>query len=179
MKRIFTLTVLMSIAFLAASCSKEPVPAVTPEDLFNGSSKLAETTIYLNDDSVKEPQITDFARANVYRNSDKPGQSWLSAWSGGKMVYDCFFLSIYFQNIENMKIGEALDVSRFVFGFSFSSNSEDYTHKYSGRITLADKGDDYVILEFHNVGVSCNLGGYLMDGYLYCQLEDELTLEWE
>ena len=65
MKRIFTLTVLMSIAVLAASCSKEPVPSVTPEDLFNGSSKLAETTIYLNDDSVKEPQITDFARANV------------------------------------------------------------------------------------------------------------------
>ena len=69
------------------------------------------------------------------------------------MVYDAFMLSIYFDSIEKMKVGDEL------------------------KITLADKGDDHVILHFRNVSFSCSFGDYLTDGYLYCPLYDTPTAE--
>ena len=92
------------------------------------------------------------------------------------MQYDCFCLSIYFQDVDQMKVGEALKPSRFFFSFYFSSNSDDSAFEYSGKIILAEKGEDYVILDFQNVGVSCGMGDYVTDGYLYCPLEEKYDL---
>ena len=170
MKRIITRILLLSVAILTVSCNKEPIPGITPDELLKDGSKLAMTKIDLKDS--KEDAVTDFATAAVYRKSDKDGQSWLWASSGGKMVYDSFFLSIYFQNIDMMKIGETLKPSRFFFAFPASNDSSDHPTEYRGKITLADKGDDYVILEFQKVGYSCAMGDYLTDGYLYCTLKD-------
>lgn len=175
MKRIFTRILLLSVAILTVSCSKEPIPGITLDELLKDGSKVAMTKIDLKDS--KEDAVTDFAGATVYRKSDKSGQSWLWALSGGKTVYDSFFLSIYFQSIDKMKIGATLKPSSFCFSYPASNDSGNKTLEYSGKITLADKGDDYVILEFRKVGYSCAMGDYLTDGYLYCALKDDFDAQ--
>ena len=105
------------------------------------------------------------------------GQSWFVASSGGKMVYDMFMMSIYFDSIDKMKVRETLKPSRFMFSFFASSTSDATTYTYGGKISLADKGDDYVILHFDKVSVSCSFGDYVTDGYLYCPLFDEYEVE--
>lgn len=89
-----------------------------------------------------------------------------------------FMLSIYFDNIDKMKVGDTLKTSRFMFSFPASSDSNATTYTYGGRITLADKGDGYVILHFHRVSFSCSFGNYVTDGYLYCTLEDEFQIAY-
>lgn len=158
---------LFAMALLAVSCGKD---TISPEALFKDSSKTAQTKIATEDGEYSEAV---FQRVAVYRKSDFEGQSWLSASSAGKMSYDFFILSVYFQDIDGMKIGEKLSPSRFMFSFPFSSNSEATTFDYSGKILLADKDKDYVILDFKNVRVSCSFGKYTIDGYLYCPLYDE------
>ena len=51
-----------------------------------------------------------------------------------------------------------------------------YTMDYDGTITIAGKGDDYVILHFNKVKWSLSPWEYTTDGYLYCTLEDMLTI---
>lgn len=172
MRHTFTHFVLMAVALLAASCSKDAIPdTISPEELFGNEAKIAKTTIHTKSDEF-EDTVTTFPRVQVTRRSDIEGQSWLCAWSGGRMVYDMFMLSIYFDSIDKMKVGEELKTSRFMFSFVASSDSRATTHEYGGKITLADKGDDYVILHFKNVSFSCSFGDYLTDGYLYCPLYD-------
>jgi hypothetical protein len=72
-----------------------------------------------------------------------------------------------------MEIGDTLKASRSIFSFIASSDSNATTYSYNGTITLADKGDDYVILHFNKVRFSCSMGEYLTDGYLYCPLFDK------
>ena len=162
MRHAFTHFALVAIALVAASCSKF---AITPEY----ELQTAKTTIHTKSDEF-EDTVTTFDRVKVCKQSDMAGKSWLCAFSGGKMVYDMFMLSIYFDSIEKMKVGDELKISRFMFFFIASSNSNATTHEYGGKITLADKGDDYVILHFQNVSFSCSFGDYLTDGYLYCPL---------
>lgn len=172
MKRIAT--VLASIVALLAltSCDKD---YISPDELFKDGSKVAKTTIHTKSD-VYEDTVTEFKNVTVYRKSEFDGQSWFIAYSGGKMVYDMFMLSIYFDSIDNMKIGETLKPSRFMFTFPASSDSKATTHTYGGKITLADKGDDYVILQFHKVSISCSFGEYVTDGYLYCPVLEEFAI---
>lgn len=93
------------------------------------------------------------------------------------MVYDMFMLSCYFDSIDDMKVGETLKPSRFMFSFIASSDSNATTYEYEGKITLADKGEDYIILHFNKVRFSCSYGDYLTDGYLYCPLYEEYVTE--
>jgi hypothetical protein len=74
-----------------------------------------------------------------------------------------------------MKVGKTLNPSHFVFSFVASSDSNATTHEYEGKITLADKGDDYIILYFDNVHLSCSFGDYLTNGYLYCPLYEKFV----
>lgn len=170
MKRIFTRLAIFTIAVLAMSCSSDHL---SPEELFKDSSKVAKTTIHTRSNDF-EDTVTTFSEPIIYKKSDMEGKSWLCAWSGGRMVYDMFMLSLYFDNIDNMKVGDTLKPSRFMFSFPASSDSNATTQTYEGRITVAGKGDGYVILRFHKFGVSCSLGEYVTDGYLYCTLKDEV-----
>ena len=146
--------------FSLVSCSKD---YISPEEFFKGGYKVAKTAIHTRGDEYEDTE-TSFQRIAVYRKSDMDGQSWFVASSGGKMVYDMFMMSIYFDSIDRMKVGETLKPSRFMFSFFASS-------------TLVDKGDDYVILHFDKVSVSCSFGDYVTDGYLYCPLFDEYEVE--
>ncbi len=168
MKHTISQFILVAVALIAASCSKD---TISPEELFRDEARIAKTTIRTKS-SEFEDTVTTFSRVKVCKQSDVEGQSWLCAWSGGKMVYDTFSLSIYFDSIDKMKIGDELKISRFRFSFVFSSDSNATTYEYGGKITLADKGDDHVILHFQNVSFSCSFGDYLTDGYLYCPLYD-------
>jgi len=176
MKRLI-ITALASVALLFAmvSCSKD---YISPEELFSDGSKVAKTTIQTKS-SDYEDTVTTFNDPTVYRkNGEEEGQSWFVAWSGGRMVYDMFMLSIFFDSIDNMEVGDKLHITHFMFAFPASSDSRAYTSTYSGKITLADKGEDYVILQFHKVSVSCLYGKYVTDGYLYCTLKDEPKLSY-
>lgn len=174
MKRFLSRIAMLALAVMAASCGKD---TISPEELFQSGSNMAKTKISLSKDFGGTEEITSFTRKEVYRRSDYEGQSWLWANSGGKMVYDCFILSLYFPDIEKMKVGETLKPSRTMFSFIFSSDSNATTFEYSGKITLADKGEDYVILSFHKVTFKCSMGTYVTDGYLYCELKDEFELD--
>ncbi|MBR1869707.1 MAG: hypothetical protein IJ799_06570 [Bacteroidales bacterium] len=174
MEKVFIPTLIVMFFLLAVSCEKEDerVPGITPQELFGDSSKIAKTAVRTKDGDT-ETVVPFDSNVAVYRNCDLDGKSWFYGKSGGKMVFDTFMLSIYFDDIDKMRIGDELNVSRFVFAFYYSSNSEASAYEYTGKITLADKGDDYVILQFHQVGFNCSLGSYLTDGYLYCPLYDD------
>lgn len=174
MRHILIRLAVYTIAVLAVSCSKD---YISPEELFNDSSKVAKTTVHTKSNDF-EDTVTAFNNPVVYKKSDLKGKSWLCAMSGGKMVYDAFMFSLYFQSIDRMKIGDVLNPDRFCFSFFFSSYSDATTYSYGGKITLADKGDDYVILRFHKVSYSCSFGEYVTDGYLYCTLEDEVQIAY-
>ena len=173
MKRLLSLLVLVSAAMLS-SCSKD---YITPEELFKDSSKVAVTSIHTKSDMF-EDTVAEFRQVAVYRKSDYEGKSWLCAWSGGRMVYDMFMLSLYFNDIDKMTVGDKLNPSRTMFSFVASSDSNATTYTYKGKITLAGKGEDYVILHFNKVTFNCSFGEYVTDGYLYCPLYDkyEMTL---
>ena len=169
MKRLTTVLTSVAVMLGMVSCNKD---YISPEELFKDGSKVAKTKIHTKSDKY-EDTVTGFRQIAVYRNSDEEGKSWLIAFSGGKMVYDAFMLSIYFDSIDNLRVGDKLNISRFLFSFFFSSNSAATTDSYEGTITLADKGDDYVILRFDKVRFSCSYGSYNTDGYLYCPLFEE------
>lgn len=173
MNNLLSKIAIITVALMAISCSKD---FITPEELFKDSSKEAKTFIHFKSDE-SETSVTTFSQVAVYRNSEEEGKSWFSGWSGGRMVHDSFFLSFYFDNVEKMKVGDALKISHFLFSFPLSSSHDATTQTYSGKITLAGKGDDYVILHFHNLGFSCSFGEYLTNGYLYCPLFDEFNYE--
>lgn len=168
MKRLFF--TIFTIALMATSCSKDGY--ISPEELFKDSSKAAKITITTKGENPETTVATFKSHPVITKKSEIAGQSWLWATSGGKMVYDFFILSIYFEDIDNLKVGDTINPSRFMFSFPASSNSEATTHTYDGNISIADKGDDYVILHFDKVSFSCSMGDYLTDGYLYCNLID-------
>ena len=175
MKRIITQLAVLMVAILAMSCSKD---LISPEELFRDESKVAKTTIHTKTNDA-EDTVTAFRDKTVYRYSDTEGQSWFSGFSGGRMYYDAFMMSVYFDDVERMRIGEKLNIRGFRFSFIFSSDSNAHTNRYSGSITLADRGDDYVILRFNNFRCSCSLGDCVTDGYLYCQLKDKIIPIYE
>lgn len=168
MKR-FLIISCYAIALILTSCSKASY--ISPDELFKDSSKAAKTTITTKSEEA-ETTVATFNSPVITKRSDIAGQSRLWASSGGKMVYDAFILSMYFDNVDNLKVGDTINPSRFWFSFILSSNSEATTYTYDGTISVADKGEDYVILHFDKVGFSCSMGEYLTDGYLYCTLVD-------
>ena len=172
MKRIIA----MAVALMALSCSKDNPYNISPEDLVNDPMKIAKTTITTKNGDFEET-VTEFSTFAVYKESEYESQSHFIAMSGGKMVYDAFMLSIYFDDIQKMEVGDTLKTSRFLFTFFFSSDSHATTYTYDGKIRLADKGDDYVILHFDNVLCSCSFGDYLIDGYLNCPVFDRFEAE--
>ena len=173
MKSLFLTLASVAALFALVSCSKD---YISPEELFGDEAKVAKASFHTRSKEYEDTEIP-FTSPAVYKKSDMEGQSWFFAFSsGGKMVYELFMLSIYFDDIDGMKVGDTLKTSRFLFSFPASSDSEASTYTYGGKITLADKGDDYVILRFHKVSVSCSFGKYVIDGYLYCSLYEGVEL---
>ena len=150
MKRLLSLLVIIPAALLSSSCSKD---YITPEELFKDSSKVAVTSMVSKNSSNPGGEVVTFnlRDAAAYRDSDYEGKSWLFVRSEGKMVYDAFMISIFFDSIDKLKVGDKLNISRFRFSFVYSSDSRASTESYKGNITLAAKGDDYVILHFNKV----------------------------
>lgn len=177
MKRLLTFSAVVTAFLAAVSCNKD---YISPEELFADSSKEAVTVINLKSNETKgdgaEGIVATFRDKAVYRKSEEAGQSWFCAFSGGRMVYDMFMLSIYFDSIDQMKTGDTLKPTQVMFSFIASSDSNATTHTFDGKISLADKGDDYVILRFRKVVFNCSFGEYLIDGYLYCPLFDEYVI---
>lgn len=174
MKRIIA----MAVALMALSCSKDIPYNISPEDLVNDPMKIAKTTITTKGDQ-NEDSVTSFELAKVYKESDTAGKSHFIAISGGRWDYEVFMLSFDFDYINTLEVGDKLNMSRFMFSFVLSSDSRATTEEYKGKVRLADKGDDYVILHFNKLRCSCIFGDYEIDGYLYCPIIEDLEAERE
>lgn len=169
MKRLLVLTAVLAAALLLVSCDKHDP---TPEELSMNDLTVAKTAIHTKGDIYEDTETT-FRDASVYRNSDQAGSSWFIAYSGGRMAYNAFVLSLYFDSIDKLKVGDALSFNSVLFSFILSSNINATTHDYTGRITLAEKRSDYVILHFEALRFTCSFGEYVTDGYLRCPLYEE------
>ena len=155
----------LCLALLSTSCEKEePEPSVTI-DWYS----QAQTTIAVKGEDY-DGTVTTFINASVKKTDDVQGQSLFWASSGGRMVYDAFWLSFRFNDIRNAEVGRPLKISQFTFSFPFSSDSTTTTHAYSGTVTLLEKTDDYVVLHFHQLRVSCSFGDFVTEGRLTCEL---------
>lgn len=172
MKQILAALSIITALLAAGSCAKV---GISPEELFNNSEKVARITIKSKAGEAEEKETT-FRDVAVYRKSDLEGKSWFVASSGGRMADEMFMLSLYFDSIDRMKVGDTLKTSRCMFSFLASSDSNATTYTYSGQITLAGRGDGYVILHFNQVRFNCSFGEYLTDGYLYCPLLEEFRI---
>ena len=95
MKRRLILIALCTFAFAATSCRKDDGSIRTPDNDMSETAKVIITK-----DGSNDKTVTLFKEMAVYRESSMEGKSWLTALSGGKMVYDAFMLSIYFECIE-------------------------------------------------------------------------------
>ena len=178
MKHLLRTLASVSVLLALASCHKANYSSYwDPKDLDLDPAVVAKTTIHFSQYYSYHDEVATFKSATIYRKSDMEGKSYFIAWSGGKMVYDMFMLSIYFDSIDELKAGDTLYPSRFLFAFPASSDSRAMTHTYEGKITVAAKGVDYVVLQFHNLSLSCYYGDYVTDGYLKCQLCNELVLD--
>ena len=172
MKRILTLSIYLLAATMALSCSKD---LFTPDGYLIDKSMIAKTTIQPNDEIQSDQEdfettIVDFRDGTVYRNFEVEGQSHLIAHSTGKMVYDAFWLFMNFDYIDNMKVGDILKPIYCWFSLILSSSSLSWAYNYDGKITLAAKGDDYVVFYFDKVTFTTECYVYVMDGYLRCKL---------
>ena len=173
MKRILTLSLYLIAATMALSCSKD---LFTPDGYLIDKSLVAKTTIQHNDEIQSgqedfETTIVDFRDGTVLRTFEVEGQSHLIAHSTGIMVYDAFWLFMNFDYIDNMKVGDVLKPSYCEFSLIYSSSRLAATYTYDGKITLAAKGDDYVVFYFDKVTFTTVFYVYLMDGYLRCALK--------
>lgn len=169
MKRLLVLITVLAAALLPVSCAKH---TPSPEELSMNDLTVAKTAIHTKGD-IYEDTVTTFRDASVYRNSDQAGSSWFIAFSGGRMAYDSFVLSLYFDSIDKLEVGDVLSFNSVLFSFILSSDSNATTHDYTGRITLAEKRSDYVILRFEALRFTCSFGEYVTDGYLRCPLYEE------
>lgn len=172
MKRLLSLSLILIAATMALSCSKD---LFTPDGFLLDKSLVAKTTIQPKEEIQSgrediETTIVDFQDGTVHRTFEVEGQSSLLAHSTGRMVYDAFWLSIYFNYIDNMKVGDVLNPSYCRFSLIFSSSSYTWDFDYDGTITMVAKGDDYVVFYFDKVTFSTISYTYVMDGYLRCTL---------
>lgn len=165
MKRTLTLIALCALVFTATSCSKDEGTMYESDIDMSETAKVTITRAGSSDNIVK--LFSDMA---VYMESDQEGKSWFSAFSGGKMVYDAFILSIYFDCIDNLNAGDTITPSRCWFSFFYSSDSNATAHEYEGTISLAKKSKDNVIIHFDMVKFTCSFGEYTINGYLNCPL---------
>lgn len=165
MKRILTLTAILSLTLMTVSCNKEnPDPEPTVD-----WHSMALTTITPNSDT-NENAVIAFASASVMKKSEIDGKSEFCALSNGKMVYDAFVLNFYFNDIKRTDIGQTLDISDFSLWFPYSSDTRTNTHSFSGTVSLAEKAEDHVVLYFHQVSASNSFGEYVTNGQVYCTL---------
>lgn len=172
MKRIFAI----AVALMALSCSKDNPYHVSPEDLVNNPMMIAKTTITTKSNEY-EDTVTSFELVKVHKESETAGKSFFIAISEGRMVYEVFSVSFEFDSIDTLEVGDDVNISRFMFSFIASSDSNATTYEYEGTVRLADKGADYVILHFDNLSCSCSFGDYVIDGYLNCPIVEGFEAE--
>ena len=102
----------------------------------------------------------------VYDNSSKdvPGCSGVICHTDGKDVFTNIWLSFYFY--DNTPQGSELKLERLSFGALLSSNSREYTSTFSGKMTLGEKTDSYVIVYLEDVHFKIQHGEYVLNGNL-------------
>lgn len=164
MKRIITLITIITGVLISTSCSKD---SQSSEESENRNSETAKITITTKSEKSDEI-ITRFSNVLFYKKSDIEGKSHLWASTAGKMVYDYFILSIYFDYIDKINTGDIITPSQCWFSFALSSDMDASSYDYEGTITLVDKNDDQVVLYFDKVLFRCSFGDYLIDGHLTC-----------
>ena len=164
MKRVLVLLAALAVALSPASCSKQDP---TPEELSMNELTMAKIAIHTKSEYYQDT-VTPLQNAIVYETCEMDGNSWFMAMSGGRRVYDSFMISLYFDSISKMKVGDRLRFNSVLFSFILSSNSNATTDSCEGTVTLAARSSDYVVLHFESFRFTCSMGEYVIDGYLKC-----------
>ena len=144
MKKAFILFMVAMLPILAVSCHKNQEGSS-----MNGAVKNADNGTAL--------QITELSAKNT---SEYGGSIYLtlSAKEGTVPIWLSMFIS------PDAKVGETLSFNNIHFGIPISSNSEDYTDEFTGRMTLAGKDSKSVSVEMKNTAFKIAHGTYTFDG---------------
>lgn len=154
MKRLYYLIVIGIGLIALLSCEK-----MTSEMLpFSLTSTNGETKSYKDSDTGLV-----FDQAYFMDPSDIDRCVWASAHTNGRMVNELIWLSMYIKD-GSLKAGKEPRFERLSFGLPASSNSNDYTGKYNGRITVKEFSKEQLVLRFHNVVFNIAAGTYTLNG---------------
>lgn len=105
-------------------------------------------------------------------NSSEYAQDYVQiiAHSNGKMVYSSLWLSFFFHT--NDTVGSELRVESFSFGLPLSSNSEDHTNSFTGKMVLKEKTEKRVVISMEDIHMKINHGDYTLNGYLIAKTKE-------
>lgn len=145
-----------------SGCEKMSVIGLNKDIPFTFSSPDGKTRTIQSKSSGDGGAELSFSTAEFYNPSDIEGCVWINAATNGRMVDDFFSLSIYMK--ENSKTGREPEFERVRFCLPFSSNSEDYTSSYSGRIYLKEFNDERLVLRFDKTVFKIYHGKYTLNG---------------
>ena len=151
MKKAFIqIALVLSILLLGAGCN----------DLKELASDYLEIPL-----QMKGPDGTMTLTA-VYdaHPSDVPGCSGVICHTSGKDVYTSIWLSFYFS--DSTLPGKDLILERMNFGAALSSNSNEYTHSFTGKMILKEQTDKKVVIFMQDVHFQIAHGEYVLNGYL-------------
>ena len=96
--------------------------------------------------------------------SDVPGCFGVISHTNGKDVYTSLWLSFYVY--DTTPVGQELNLERLSFGAALSSNINEYTHTFTGKMILKKKTDTEVVIEMKDVHFKIAHGEYILNGML-------------
>ena len=107
--------------------------------------------------------------------SDVPGCAGVISHTTGRDVYTALWLSFYFY--DDTPVGGELRLERFNFGAAASSNSNEYTNTFTGKMVLKERSANRVVISMENVRLKIAHGEYKLNGYLVARTK-ALALEY-
>jgi hypothetical protein len=161
MKHLFTL---LAGLILLLSCQKTLTPlegALSELDKDCALSSL--TSVSLNPLTYTGPEgALSIDQINALKNSETQDCGFVSVWAKPGIAL------MFNYNVLNLKRGKELSVTDLTFGKMYSSNSEEYTGSFSGKMILKDINKKCIVITMNKVQFNIASGTFQMDGDLVC-----------
>ncbi|MBO4536793.1 MAG: hypothetical protein J5702_06260 [Bacteroidales bacterium] len=151
-----TMAVVLAVAMLMSSCGMIASDSEEPEEQLV-LTKAAEGT--------ESPVSLQFSKVRYDADpADVPGCRGIIASTSGKQVDNSLWLTIYFY--DDTAIGQELKLERIHFSAPLSSNSNNYTSAFTGKIILKEKNNKKAVLRMQDVHFKIAVGEYILNGDL-------------
>jgi hypothetical protein len=149
------LALLLSMMLMAAGCNNEWKELASSHIDITVELQTPEGPLPLQ--ASYHPQPTDV-----------PGCFQVIAHTNGKNVYNNLWLS--FCVYDDTPIDGELQLERLNFGAVLSSNSQEYTQTFTGKMTLASRTNYGVAINMDNVHFKIAHGEYVLNGILVAKV---------